>query len=142
MDILHLVINLGYLDYINDILFILFGLGSIAYWLFIWAYWIGLETLFPLVICIINVSLLIDMNFGPTIWMKFVGWVEYLIWVGTIVVYIKLDLNYEILNLGLVEFILICPILVLIDCASILVINWEILQYGYGMRIFMLSYIC
>ena len=31
VDILHLVINLGYLDYINDILFILFGLGSIAY---------------------------------------------------------------------------------------------------------------
>ena len=37
--------------------------------------------------------------------------------------YIKLNLDYEILNLGLVEFILIYPILVLIDCASILVIN-------------------
>ena len=73
VDILYLVINLRYLDYVNDILFILFRLGSIAYWLFIWAYWIRLETLFPLVICIINVSLLIDMNLGPTIWMKFVG---------------------------------------------------------------------
>ena len=54
VDILHLVINLGYLDYINCILFILFGLGPITYWLFIWVYWIGLETLFSLVMCIIN----------------------------------------------------------------------------------------
>ena len=74
VDILHLVINLGYLDYVNCILFILFGHRPIAYWLFIWAYWIRLETLFPLAMCIIiNVDLLIDMNFGPTMWVKFVG---------------------------------------------------------------------
>ena len=46
-------------------------------------------------------------------------------------VYIKLGLNYGILNLSLVEFILIYPILGLVDCACILVINWEILHYGY-----------
>ena len=69
MVILHLVINLGYLDYINCILFILFGLGPITYWLFIWVYWIGLETLFPLTMCIINIGLLIDMNFRPTMWV-------------------------------------------------------------------------
>ena len=42
------------------------------YWVcckFIWVYWIGLETLFPLVMCIINVGLLIDMNFRPTMWV-------------------------------------------------------------------------
>ena len=69
VDILHLVINLEYLDYVNYILFILFGLGPITYWLFIWVYWIGLETLFPLAMCIINVGLLINMNFRPTMWV-------------------------------------------------------------------------
>ena len=67
VDILHMVINMRYLDYVNCILFILFELETIIYWLFIWAYWIGLETLFPLVMCIINVGSLIDMHFGPTI---------------------------------------------------------------------------
>ena len=33
--------------------------------------------------------------------------------------YIKLDLDYGILNLGLVQFILIYPILGLIDCVCI-----------------------
>ena len=70
VDILHLVINLGYLDYVNFILFILFRIRSIGYWLFIWVYGIRLETLFSLVMCIIDVDLLIDMNFGPTMWVK------------------------------------------------------------------------
>ena len=35
---------------------------------------------------------------------------------GTIVVYIKLGLDYGILNLSIVEFILIYPILGLVDC--------------------------
>ena len=43
-------------------------------------YLFGLETFFLLAMCIINVGLLIDMNFGPTMWVKFVGWLEYLIW--------------------------------------------------------------
>ena len=41
--------------------------------------------------------------------------------------YIKLGFDYEILNLGLVQFILIYPILGLIDCVCILVINLDIL---------------
>ena len=45
MVTLHLVINLGYLDYINCI----FGLGPIVNLLFVLAYWIGLEILFPLI---------------------------------------------------------------------------------------------
>ena len=39
-------------------------------------------------------------------------------------VYIKLDLDYGILNLGLVEFILIYQILSLVDCVCILVVNF------------------
>ena len=71
VDILHMVINMRYLDYVNCILFILFGLvGPIAYWLFVWAYRIVFEILFPLTMCIINVSLLIVMNFGPTMWVN------------------------------------------------------------------------
>ena len=57
-----------------------FRLGSIAYWLFIWAYWIGFELLFSLVMCIINVGLLIDVNFGPTMWVRFIEWLKSLIW--------------------------------------------------------------
>ena len=41
--------------------------------------------------------------------------------------YIKLDLNHGILNLGLVEFILIYQILGLVDCVYILIINLDIL---------------
>ena len=41
--------------------------------------------------------------------------------------YIKLNLDYEILNLGLVEFILIYPILGLVDCICILITNLDIL---------------
>ena len=45
-------------------------------------------------------------------------------------VYIKLDLDYEILNLGIVEFILIYQFLSLVDCVCILVVN-----FGYfGLR--------
>ena len=42
----------------------LFGLGSIAYWLFAWVYWIELKILFHLAMCTINVSLLIGYLFG------------------------------------------------------------------------------
>ena len=42
-------------------------------------------------------------------------------------VYIKLGLDYEILNLGLVEFILIYPILGFVDCVCIFVINLDVL---------------
>ena len=52
-------INLGYFDYINSILFILFEFGLIAYRLFVWPYWIWLEMLFPLTMCIIHVGLLV-----------------------------------------------------------------------------------
>ena len=78
-------------------------------------YWIELEILFPLTMYIIDVSLLIYMNFGHTIWVKIIGWLEYLIWAWpiwtikfghrTIVVYIKLGLDYGILNLGPMRFI-------------------------------------
>ena len=63
-------VNLGlwlYCIWIISIAYCLFGLGPIVNWLFVWAYWIGLEILFSLVMCIINVGLLIDMNFGLTI---------------------------------------------------------------------------
>ena len=40
---------------------------------------------------------------------------------------IKLDLNFKILNLGLIEFVLIIKILDLVDYAYILTINLEIL---------------
>ena len=43
-------------------------------------------------------------------------------------VYIKLGLDYGILNLGILEFILIYPILGLVDCVCILVINLDILD--------------
>ena len=41
---------------------------------------------------------------------------------------IKLGWNYEILNLGLMSFILIYQILGLVDCVYILVINLKILD--------------
>ena len=41
-----------------------FGFGPITYWLFVWACWIELDILFPLVIYIINVGLLIGYLFG------------------------------------------------------------------------------
>ena len=40
---------------------------------------------------------------------------------------IKLDLNFKILNLGLIEFVLIIKFLDLVDYAYILTINLEIL---------------
>ena len=40
-----------------------FGFGPITYWLFVWAYWIKLDILFHLVMCIINVGLLIGYLF-------------------------------------------------------------------------------
>ena len=51
----------------------MYCLCELVNWLFVWAYWIELEILFLLVLCIINVGLLIDMNFGPTMWARFVG---------------------------------------------------------------------
>ena len=87
---------------------------------------------------IIDVGLLIDMNVGPTMWMKIVGWLEYLIRVwpiwtnkfghGTIVVYIKLGLDYGILNLSPMGFILIYHVLGLINWVYILTINLKILD--------------
>ena len=56
----------------------------IGNWLFVWAYWIELKILFYLVMCIINVGLLIDVNFGLTMWVRFVEWFEYLIWAWSI----------------------------------------------------------
>ena len=44
--------------------------------------------------------------------------------------YIKLGLDYEISNLGIMRFILIYCILGLINWVYILVINLEILDYG------------
>ena len=42
--------------------------------------------------------------------------------------YIELGLNYGVLNLGLVEFILVYPILGLVDCVCIFfVINLDVL---------------
>ena len=66
--------------WIISIAYCLFGLGPIVNWLCVWPYWIGLEMLFPLAMYIIDVGLLIDMNFWPTMWVRFVGWFEYLIW--------------------------------------------------------------
>ena len=44
--------------------------------------------------------------------------------------HIKLDLDYEISNLGIIRFILIYCVLGLINWIYILVINLEILDYG------------
>ena len=84
--------------------------------------------------------------------MRFVVLFEYLIWAwpiwivyfghGTIMVYIKLCLNYGVLNLGLVEFILIYHVLDLINWAYILVINFENFRLGpMTCEIFLLGYI-
>ena len=47
-------------------------------------------------------------------------------------VYIKLGLNYEILNLGLIKFILICHIWDLVDYVYILTINLEFWTKAYN----------
>ena len=71
------------------------------------------------------VGLLIDVDFGA----HNVGEICWIIWIFDMsltdlncliwTLYIKLDLNYGVLNLGLVEFILIYPILGLVDCVCI-----------------------
>ena len=49
--------------WIISIAYCLFGLGPIVNWLCVWPYWIGLSTLLPLAIYIINVGLLIGYLF-------------------------------------------------------------------------------
>ena len=55
-----------------------------------------------------------------------------LILIVDLILYIKLGLNYEILNLGLIKFILICHIWDLVDYIYILTINLEFWTKAYS----------
>ena len=55
-----------------------------------------------------------------------------LILIVDLILYIKLDLNYEILNLDLIKFILICHIWDLVDYVYILTINLKFWTKAYS----------
>ena len=59
-------------------------------------------------------------------WVWILNWVDFGYGFG---LHIKLSFDFETLNLGLIEFILIFYILDLVDYAYILVINLEILDF-------------